>query len=292
MPNYEWILIREFPLDKDLLPLLKHLTVQGIACHVSEAHNQQQLFIREAEKFDEVTEMTSQWLLGQLVPQVLASDRYIKPQTKINKIAFIKTLPVTLLTMLLGLMGAGLVALDQQTLYFAEPFLFQPMTHGELLPASEGMNRGEYWRLLTPMFLHFGVVHIIFNNLLIWLIGHRIEIAKGSLHLLLVLFLTGLVANLTQFFLTPNTIFGGLSGAAYGLVGYIMVYQRLYDHPFLHFPTTMLIVLILSLFLGVFGIFDLFMGNSGIANGAHIGGLVMGMILGFFMGIVDRQRHR
>ena len=191
--------------------------------------------------------------------------------------------------MLFGVIGAALVALDRHSLVFAEPFLFQPLFHGYPEPASSGLERGEYWRLLTPMFLHFGIVHIVFNNVLIWLIGHRIEIAKGSVHLLWVLLLTGLVANVVQFFLTPNTIFGGLSGAAYGLVGYIMVYQRLNDHPILHFPTSMLVVLITSLMLGVFGVFDLFMASSGIANGAHVGGLITGMILGFFMSLSDRQ---
>ena len=288
MPDYEWILIRQFPLEKDLMPLLKHLTVVGIACHVTEADNQQQLFIRDREKFEEVSSLTQDWLLGNLVVHE-PSRNFTKSKIKISKMAFAKALPVTLLTMLLGVIGAALVALDRHSLIFAEPFLFQPLLHGYPESASSALERGEYWRLLTPMFLHFGIVHIAFNNLLIWLIGHRIEIAKGSFHLLGILFLTGLVANVVQFFLTPNTIFGGLSGAAYGLVGYIMVYQRLNDHPILHFPPSMLIVLLASLMLGVFGIFDLFMANSGIANGAHVGGLITGTVLGFFMGVSDRK---
>ena len=122
------------------------------------------------------------------------------------------------------------------------------------------------------------------------MIGHRIEIVKGSLHLFMVLFLTGLMANVIQFILTPQAIFGGLSGAAYGLAGYIMVYQRMVNHPVLFFPTSMLVILMLSLLLGIFGIFDLFMANSGIANGAHVGGLLTGVVIGFFTALNDKDR--
>jgi len=47
MSDIPWTLIERFPLDKDLMPFLRHLTVLGISCHVVEADNQQQLLIRE-----------------------------------------------------------------------------------------------------------------------------------------------------------------------------------------------------------------------------------------------------
>lgn len=277
----EWTLVEQFALDVDLLPLLQHLTLLGVACHVSEADNKQQLFIRDNDKCAEVTTMIMQWQAGELTLLEKKPALYRPSRPRISKLALIKSLPMTLLAIVLGFVGAFLVQLDRASLYFAEPFLFQPLVHRNPLPVMMGLERGEYWRLITPMFIHFGIVHVVFNNLIIWLIGHRIEIGKSSGHLFLVLMITGLVANLTQFFLTPNTVFGGLSGAAYGLVGYIMVYQRLVDDPVVHFPTSMLIVLLLSLFLGLFGIFDLFMDNSGVANGAHVGGLLSGVMLGF-----------
>ena len=81
MPDYEWILIRQFPLEKDLMPLLKHLTVLGIACHVTEADNQQRLFIRDHEKIDEVNSLTQDWLSGHLVVHETNQD-FIKPKIK------------------------------------------------------------------------------------------------------------------------------------------------------------------------------------------------------------------
>ena len=253
MPDYQWILIRQLPLELDLMPLLKHLTVLNIACHVSEADNQQQLHIRNQDNIEQVNTILNQWLAGELEikdPQAFRQT----PKITVNKIAFIRALPVTLITMLLGVIGALLVSLDRQSLSLAEPFLFQPWEQNFPEPFLSGMQRGEYWRLITPMFLHFGIVHIVFNNLLVWLIGHRIELVKGSLHLFIVLFLTGIMANVIQFILTPQAIFGGLSGAAYGLAGYIMVYQRIVNHPILFFPTSMLVILMLSLLLGIFGI--------------------------------------
>jgi len=289
MNDSEWTRIDDFALTIDLLPLLRHLTTLGIACKVVEIDNRQQLYIRDAARQAYVIEVTKQWVCGELVLLGEVASKQPSPSSSIHKIALLKALPVTLITIALGFVGAALVALDREMLYFAEPLLFQPMIQGQLLPVNVGMTRGEYWRLLTPMFLHFGILHVVFNGILIWLIGHRIEIAKGGLYLFLILFITGLIANLSQFYLTPNTIFGGLSGAAYGLVGYIMVYQRLIEHPILHMPSSMLIMLMLSLFLGVFGLFDLFMGDSGIANGAHIGGLVAGILLGLLAAKLDKN---
>ena len=60
----------------------------------------------------------------------------------------------------------------------------------------EFLQHGHYWRLVTPIFLHFGWVHLIFNMLWLWELGRRIEYAVGSLHLLTVILFIGIASNL------------------------------------------------------------------------------------------------
>ena len=54
-----------------------------------------------------------------------------------------------------------------------------------------GMNDSQYWRLITPIFLHFGILHFIFNSLWLSMLGSRIEEVMGTLHLMLIVVTTG-----------------------------------------------------------------------------------------------------
>ena len=62
-----------------------------------------------------------------------------------------------------------------------------------------GFSGGDFWRLITPIFLHFGIVHFIFNSLWLSMLGSRIERLSGSIHLILLVLISGLVSNLAQF---------------------------------------------------------------------------------------------
>jgi GlpG protein len=136
--------------------------------------------------------------------------------------------------------------------------------------------RGEFWRLITPIFVHFGVFHLVFNVFCLRDLGSMVEGRQSSLHLLGLVVVIGVLSNLAQLVLTHNPAFGGMSGVVYGLLGYIWVRGRLDPASglFLHSYTVLLMMIWFAL-----GFTPLL---PGIANMCHAGGLVTGMACGFF----------
>lgn len=141
---------------------------------------------------------------------------------------------------------------------------------------------GEVWRLVTPIFLHFGVLHLLFNMMWLWDLGRSIEYLKGRGFLLLFVLTTGVLSNLAQYAITGNPNFGGMSGVVYALLGYAWIQGRV-NPAFgmaLHQSTVMMMLVWYVLcWTGLMG---------PIANWAHTAGLLVGMAWGF----LDRSPGR
>ena len=150
--------------------------------------------------------------------------------------------------------------------------------------AFQSIARGEYWRLISPAFIHFGYIHIFFNLLWWKELGKLIEFTKGSFFLLVLLLITGISSNILQAIMSPG-MFGGLSGVVYGLLGFVWPYSRINHHFKFKLPTSDIILMIVWLFLGFFDVF-----NFKMANWAHGGGLVSGALLGVTFGLLDRRK--
>lgn len=149
------------------------------------------------------------------------------------------------------------------------------------------MASGEYWRFLTPMFLHFGVLHIVFNLLWVWEIGRRIEIVNGAPVLLLVTLVTSLSSNFMQYFMGGASLFGGMSGVVFGLLGFALVWSKMVPKRNLGLSNSIYIFMLVFLALGFSGIFDFLLPGS-LANGAHLGGLLAGLGIGAVAAGVER----
>lgn len=141
------------------------------------------------------------------------------------------------------------------------------------------LGAGELWRLWTPALLHFGVLHLAFNLLWTWEFGRRIELVQGHWRLLEVVLVLAPIANVAQWYVGDGPMFGGLSGVVYGLLGYLIVASRRASHPELNLPPGLVIVLLIFLVLFSTGVTALF--GLHIANGAHWGGLIGGMVWAF-----------
>ncbi|WP_019613762.1 rhomboid family intramembrane serine protease GlpG [Psychromonas ossibalaenae] len=129
------------------------------------------------------------------------------------------------------------------------------------------------WRFVTPAFLHFSLLHIVFNLLWWWQLGGIVEKQHGKQRILILFFFSAVAANLAQYYLV-SPYFGGLSGVVYGLVGYCWLYGKLNKGSEVNLPNSYFIFLMAWL---VFGFVDLLPVN--VANYAHLLGLFAGLVL-------------
>lgn len=141
-----------------------------------------------------------------------------------------------------------------------------------IAPLNELASTHHWWRLITPAFLHFSLMHIAFNLLWWWILGTQIEARMGRSSLLLLLLFTGILSNVGQLLVTgPN--FGGLSGVVYGLLGFYWILGWL--KPQWGFEINKGIIGFMLVWL-ILGYTDVFGMNT--ANTAHTVGLLSGML--------------
>lgn len=141
------------------------------------------------------------------------------------------------------------------------------------------LNAGEWWRLATPVLLHFGLAHLLFNLSIVFEFGRRVEQAVGGTRTLALLLVSASVSNVLQY-LSSGPLFGGLSGVACGLFGALLVLG--WRHPAnaaLQLPRPMVISLLAMLVLFSTGVTEFF--GLHVANAAHWGGLLAGALSAF-----------
>ena len=129
------------------------------------------------------------------------------------------------------------------------------------------------WRFITPAFLHFSLLHIVFNSLWWWQLGGMVEKKQGKQRLFILFLFSAIASNLAQFFLV-GPYFGGLSGVVYALVGYCWLYGLMNKGSQVHLPNSMFAFLLGWLVLGFIDILPV-----NVANYAHLVGLLAGLLL-------------
>jgi rhomboid protease GluP len=139
--------------------------------------------------------------------------------------------------------------------------------------------QGDFYRLLTSMFLHIGLIHLLFNSYALFILGQDVERLYGSARFLLIYFLSGLGGSLASFVLGAGGISAGASGAIFGLIGTEIAYFYLHRQTFGQRGQAQLRSLLMLAGINlVFG-FTI----PGINNLAHMGGLVFGAMLGWIL---------
>jgi GlpG protein len=128
----------------------------------------------------------------------------------------VKRYPAVSMLAVASILGAGVASVGG------------PMMHSLMFG---GLQYGEFWRLLTPIFLHFGLAHLAFNLLWLSILGSRIEQLSGSVHLLMVVIVSGVFSNMIQVGWGGSAMFGGMSGVVYALLGYIWIKGRFVPEP-------------------------------------------------------------
>jgi GlpG protein len=89
-------------------------------------------------------------------------------------------------------------------------------------PGFEAIRNGEVWRLLTPIFIHMGIIHLVLNMMAMRVLGERVEIRKGTWRFALIGLVAAIGGNVGQFYHSGGA-FGGMSGVVFALAGYLWI---------------------------------------------------------------------
>ncbi len=167
-----------------------------------------------------------------------------------------------------SLLSQSLIDMDMQILVDMGA-LFGPYT----------VLKGEWWRLLTAMFLHGGMTHILMNMFSLYIVGRGVEMYFDTKSYLSIYFFSGIIGGLVSLYIHPVSVGVGASGAIFGvfgaLAGFFLAHRdRIASHS-KAFMKDFGIIIAINLLIGL--------SIPSIDVSAHIGGLIVGFIGGFVL---------
>ena len=277
------------PSAVDLGAFVGLLRRLNVPFRVSEESGEQVLWVPNAQLAEQVRTLYERYPQGDPELTVQAEPLRRGPgfvqQLKMSRM----TAAVLLLTFVVA--AVTLLGTSPETLrwFTFQDFHLVGVDRVLFLPLTDTLAQGQWWRLLTPMLIHFGWLHLAMNAMWYWELGRRIEYRQGPWLLLGLSLGFGLVSNLVQYAVSGPSLFGGLSGVLYGLLGHCWIFQRMAPTPAYHLPKGVVAMMLIWLLVCLSGVIDL-LGFGSIANGAHVGGLVAGCLSGLIGGLLARRR--
>lgn len=151
---------------------------------------------------------------------------------------------------------------------------------GELVDVQEpaqplhDVSRGQVWRLITPIFIHFGVIHLVFNMFWLFDLGGQIERARRSPFLLALVAAAAIVPNVSEYFWS-GPFFGGMSGVVYALFGYVWIKGKYEPHLNMGVSQQTVLIMMVWLVICMIGVIP------NVANMAHGVGLIVGVAMAY-----------
>jgi GlpG protein len=270
-------------IEEDLLPLSALLQQRGVVHRIFEKNGRQVLAVERPDQVRQVAALYRAWRAGDVRIELSPGGARVPLGPAVNW----RTVPVTV-----GLIALSIVGFLLFYLPLLNPllgwFTFSAFTVEQGRPVFVD-GAGQYWRLVTPVFLHFGWLHIAFNSLWLWELGSRVERVMGHLNMFGLFLVIAIVSNASQYAVGGPSLFGGMSGVVYGLLGFSWVAPLL--QPAWHIQPTPTIMLFMVgwLVLCLIGVVEV-LGFGAIANAAHLGGLVCGALLGAVFGLLSGNK--
>lgn len=276
----------ELPMGIDLLPFSAFLWRAEIAHRITEECGQQVLWLDHSANALQVEQFYADWQAGLLQLSEVKQGGWKCYGLMNGPLADWKRMPATLLFIVACLIVALLTRLgsDYHTIAWFSFLNFEidsiDNKYIRYVPLSDSLSYGEYWRLITPIFLHFGILHLAFNMLWLLEFGRRLERYHGSLFLVLLIMVTGLISNVSQYnFSDTGSLFGGFSGVIYGLMGFLWMREK--AQPGLYgVPSGIYMFMLIWMVIGFTDVLGM-IGLGQTANSAHAGGLLVGTACGW-----------
>ena len=266
-------------LDENLAGFSNWLHGQGITHRITEQSGQQVIWV-PSQALAETVQLAYQKHQHLEVEVRSLPNNASRPLAAVM-FTWLKLKPVTFVAIICCALGGAVVA--WASVNWLMLLSFQPFDLVNQRPVfgsfADAISAAEYWRMFTPLFLHFGVLHLVFNSLWLWELGGAVERWQGSGRLLMLIITIGLFSNYSQYLYHADVLFGGMSGVIYGLVGYCWIWQRLVPSEPLNVSNTLFWILVGFMLVMVTGVFSI-LGFGDIANAAHTSGLVAGLFIG------------
>ncbi|MDO9347334.1 rhomboid family intramembrane serine protease [Pseudomonas pergaminensis] len=283
------VAVLRLPLSVDLGGFVQLLQRMQVPHRVSEEAGEQVLWVPETIS-DDVRVLYQRFPAGDPDQQL-----DIPEQAPIKRPGFLQQLrhsPLTALVLLASIIVGAVTLLGENLQAMSWLTFLQFRIVGEYIqftPLADSLAAGQWWRLVTPMLIHFGILHLAMNGMWYWELGRRIEARQGSINLLGLTLLFSLVSNYAQYVFGGPGLFGGLSGVLYGLLGHCWIFQLLSPNPAYRLPRGVLVMMLVWLLLCLSGLVSM-IGFGEIANAAHVGGLVIGCLTGLLGGLYSRRK--
>ncbi|WP_323846614.1 rhomboid family intramembrane serine protease [Microbulbifer magnicolonia] len=313
-----WTSIYQFPIDKDLSELAQFIQRYRLPLRIAEESNRQILSTLDPRLGELLLPLLQRWDAGEIrladvrlepVGETSAAgEETAQPESAAQggkepeAAAVSSPLPswpwqkTALSLMLIALCFIGWLLLrndlaDVLIIYPDRGGDFQLDNMRQALGSSTlawHLAHGEYWRLWSPALVHFSLPHALFNALGIWILGRPLEARAGTPVFAGLVFFSAAASNLTQYYWSPQILFGGMSGVVYALVGCVFVLQR-WQPGWRDVPRGIVAVAVGWLLLCATGLVTYVFG-VGVANAAHIGGFVCGLLLAVVYCLVGGAR--
>ncbi|WP_158774312.1 rhomboid family intramembrane serine protease [Cobetia sp. L2A1] len=283
----------------DSLPLREALWAEGIGHQITHdapaspdsGEAKQVLWLADPEKLSVVVAMLERHSNGESLRDGGATPVSVHG---VNPAGLWQLIRLTPLTWLVGL-ACCLTVLAQYSLGQAAVFQWLAIVPFELIGTQHirpetlsATLSGEWWRLWSPSLMHFGVLHLVFNLLWLWVFGRQIEAIDGPWRFALVLLISGIAANLAQY-AVGSVLFGGLSGIDFAVIGYVFIAARRRPALGYQIQRSLMIFMLIYLVLCMTPLSNA-IGLGDIANEAHLGGLISGLVLGLLLPRRMRQK--
>lgn len=285
------VAVFHLPLTTDLSGFVSLLQRLNVPHRVSEAGGEQVLWVPNPQLAEDIRSLYQRFPEGDPSYELPAPQNtgYVAP-------GFVRQLlnsPVTAGVLLLSLIVAGVTMFGDNLESLSWLTFLNFSVHGDYIqftPLADSLAAGQWWRIITPALVHFGILHLAMNGMWFWELGRRIEARQGSWHLLGLTVVFSAVSNYAQYWYSGPTLFGGLSGVLYALLGHCWIYQLLAPNPIYRLPRGVLVMMLVWLLLCISGLVSM-LGFGAIANGAHVGGLIIGCITGLLGGALARRNR-
>ncbi len=286
--------VLDVSLDTDLSQFSRLLWQRKLSHQIREVDGRQVLIMNSPPHIEQALALYHQWQRGEAVPapqdETRLADFFNAGAFGGGLLRGFMRAPLSLVLIAVCCVLAVFAPLSAPTALTFD-LLYPDFSYGTrtivLSQVFDNFGVSELLRMLTPILLHGGLLHLVFNMLWLWELGPRIERAQSSLALAGTIVVLGLISNTVQYFYGGGDIggatrFGGMSGVVYGLFAYIWMWQIVDPRKGLSLPASLIWFMLISLV--VMTVLNLRI----IANEAHLGGFMAGVAYGAVTAIISR----